>query len=143
MGPEDSEGPPDPEAFAALCAEQQTQGECDAVPSEYYPWEDAATWCYWAVSVPVTLSEGVCEFGEPSGACVGNSASEIGCPGGGGACHDPRTGDAELVEGQVVLTLGDSCARGSCQVDGEGNVLSGLPECACFCDPGFPSPASP
>ena len=139
MGPEDGEGPENSEAFAALCAEQATESDCNAIEGEHYPWEDYTAWCSWFVEVPVSYADGVCEFGEATSYCMMEGASEAGCGGGGDQCGVPKVGMVNVEGDETVLVLGGSCETSQCQVNEQGEVTHGPPECACFCDPAFPS----
>jgi hypothetical protein len=139
-GPEDSEGPPTPADFQALCEQQTDRAACEAVPGEHYPWEDQTTWCAWWVEVPVELVDDACSFGQTQARCVMNSASEAGCGVIGNACQSTDAGWSRVEGESVVIGRGNLCGDEDdpCVVDAQGVVSQGAPECACLCDPAFP-----
>jgi hypothetical protein len=140
MGPEDSEGPPTPDDFRALCEQQSDRAACEAVPSENYLWEDQAMWCAWWIEVPVELVGDTCNFGELQARCVANAASEVGCLSPSDACGSAEGAWSFVEGGEVIIGRGEICTDSHpvCNVDARGTVNEGVPECACLCDPGFP-----
>jgi hypothetical protein len=141
MGPEDSDGPPTPADFAALCEMQVDRAACEAVPTETYPWEDQVTWCTWQIEVPVTLVADACVFGEATATCRMASASEVGCAEPSLACGQPDIGWSRSDGDRLVIGRANLCTseHPTCTVADDGTVEAGVPECACLCDPAFPS----
>jgi hypothetical protein len=139
---EDSDGPPTPADFEALCEQQADRAGCEAVPTEDYPQEGLTTWCSWWIDVPVELVDGACSFGAAQPRCQMISAAESGCGDISNACESGEAGWS-FVEGEsVVIGRGETCGDiggSACDVDAQGMVVEGAPECACLCDPAFPS----
>ena len=137
MGTADGDLPADFEGYTALCAEQQTQAACEAVPSGEYSGD--WTWCFWQTNVAASFVDNVCEFGEVTGECVADRSGEIGCTSGSGACGSFMQGQVSTVEGELVLSLGSWCGGSNCNFDEMGQLISGPDACVCFCDENFPS----
>ena len=112
MGPADGDGPPDPQAHAELCEMQETLEDCDAVPSESYPWEAVDTWCVWETWVPVSFDgEGSCQFGNGTGMCDGEGAGEAARATDGqheteGARAEGRTGNRPVARAAGAVAGG-------------------------------------
>jgi hypothetical protein len=139
IGPVDSDGPPTPADYAALCEMQVDRSACEAVPHEQYP--SQVTWCAWSVEVPVVLDAGgACGFGQPTAACTFVMAGDLGCASDSVACGSAELGWSRVEGDQLVIGRGDVCTSGLdvCDVAEDGTVLAGVPECACLCDAGFP-----
>ena len=118
--------------FYAVCAMQQDEESCRSIPTEDN--DGAYTTCYWAQSFTVALVDGVCEFGEPSGACRSQSVGDLGCGTMSPVCGGESVG-VRFEEGE--MTLG-GCYGSDCVFDGSGELIDGPPECACLCDPAAP-----
>lgn len=98
-------------------------------------------YCLWEVRVSAAVqSDGTCEFGEPTGRCIGESVSEIGCIGGFTCTPDGPTVKGGWSEdgNETQLVSGNVCSPfdGATLCAGPGSEER--PECACLCDSGWP-----
>lgn len=131
---------PGPEV-EAICAAARTQADCEA--TQVNPGFGACVWETW---VPVTLEGETCTFGAPTQRCALEWCHSEGC------WPRPVCGESENVvgalivgpEGDVQVGIAEWCVGppdGSwyCSWDPQtGEVLEGLAECDCLCDPAFP-----
>ena len=97
--------------------------------------------CLWEVRVAAAVgSDGTCEFGEPTGRCIGDSVSEIGCIGGFTCSPDGPTVKGAWVEdgGETQLIAANVCSNFEGATACAHPDIEERPECACLCDPGWP-----
>ena len=125
----------DERPLAEVCPEQTSREDCEAVP------QDGNDHCYWESWVPVEIIDASCVFSEPTeGACRHESmpgefcGTRVDCIGTVGRSRDGNSGTTELSAQDVCVAVsGEHCMLGS-----DGAVVTGVPECACLCDPAFP-----
>jgi hypothetical protein len=122
--------PPD---TAEMCAAQTDRASCNGLDLG-----DVGS-CYWVAWTPVRLIDGECSFGDPRGACLFRPCVIGDCATPGILCS-PSGGPGGFIPNDqgVSIGLGDWCDAPpdpamSCEVDEQGMVLQGAPECACLC----------
>lgn len=135
---------PDPAEFAELCRAQADPTACAAVPAAG---TEPIYWCAWYSRVSASLDdEGNCVLGPLTGSCDIEEAYESGCAGPTSACGVEGFTGYEVDEaGRVTLVHHvDGCFPGGdsgCDVDEQGTVLTGPPECTCHCEAEYPLPS--
>ncbi len=128
-----------------MCEAQTTPEGCAAVPGQNYANSDESAWCAWVVEVPVTLEGDVCSFGEPMSRCQLTTGGDPGCYSPtDSTCGPTSEFQWSRPEDDSTFVLGyanEICSPPGtlCTVTPEG-VLEGGPECACLCQPDFPTP---
>jgi hypothetical protein len=140
-GPADSDGPPTPMDYEELCIEQLDRDTCEAIPTEQYASQGVVSNCVWSVEAPVMLEADACMFGPATASCRVSTSGDLGCPVPTLACGVVENGWSRMDGDQVIIGRASTCYVDSgedCEVSSEGLVLSGVPECACLCDAGFP-----
>lgn len=140
------------EEFTELCEAQADRAGCGAAGGFESESTDEPQFanCVWETETPVELGDdGTCTFGEPTGQCIVDTGSTVGCASGGGVeCGVFRPGVGRfggiretesgtvLVEAVVCTGIPDTVG---CFVDGDGVALEDSPPvCACMCDPAWP-----
>lgn len=117
-----------------LCTSQTDRAACNNVALD-----PTLGRCYWVAWTSVRLVDGACSFGDPRGACL-FQACDLACDSPAIACRpDGGPGGFIPTDKGVNIGLGQWCAAPpdpamSCEVDENGAVQQGPPECTCLCE---------
>jgi hypothetical protein len=139
-------------AYLVTCENATTEEECAAASEAIQPgmvddsWRNCA-WVNFTEVLPDALE--TCELGDSRDKCIFRSGGEEGCFGESPVCGvgldgwDYRTVLYFYEEDRLFVYLGPcgicSSRYSQCLWDLETGVLTtGISECACVCDPGFP-----
>ncbi len=124
---------------SATCRGAADEASCTAAGDAQLP----CFACVWTDWVPTSVdADGVCSYGPIAGTCVAERIDGVdGCI----EVLSPCTGD-DIVHrtegGGVQLLVAPYCVppvETRCELDADGSVRAGPPECACACDdPAFP-----
>jgi len=134
----------DPESEPPECESLLTRDACESA-EPFGPSSMGALLggsCIWEVRVSAAVrSDGTCEFGEPTGRCIGDFVSEIGCAGFGYTCS-PDGPDVKGAwsddGGETLLVSANVCSHFEGATACAHPDVEERPECACLCDPGWP-----